>query len=156
VRRRADVDDEDVTMTNVSAGWYLLRLAAAIVIAVTATCAPFRREAGPPRALLAFTNNSLTQADVFIVAQGLGARRIGTVMAGRTDTLAVPSDMTNRGGTMNVVARLLGRAYRPQTGPVSILSGERYDVRLSTDGRLLTFLPSRTGEVRRQAAGVGP
>jgi hypothetical protein len=130
-------------MTSHSSGRYLLRLAAAVLIAVTATCGPFRRDAGPPRALLAFTNNSFTQADVFIVAQGLGSRRIGTVMAGRTDTLVVPPDITDRGGTLNVVARLLGRGYA-QTGPVSIRPGERYDVRLSTDGRLLSFLAART------------
>lgn len=123
---------------------YLLRLAPALLIAAAATCSPLRRSAGPPPAVLVFTNSSLSQADVFLVAQGLGARRIGTVMAGRTDTLVVPADITTRGGTVNVVARLFGRSQVPQTGPVSILPGERYDVRLSTDTRLLSFLPART------------
>jgi hypothetical protein len=144
VRHRADDDDEAFIMTGHSARRHVLRLAPAILVAVTATCSPFRRDAGPPPAVLAFANNSLAQADVFIVAQGFGARRIGTVMAGRTDTLTVPSDIANRGGSVNVVARLLGRSYVPQTGLVSILPGERYDVRLSTDGRFLSFLPART------------
>jgi hypothetical protein len=129
-----------------SGGRYLRRLAPAlaILIAVASACSPFRRQAGPPPAVLVFENGSLTQADVFIVSQGLGARRIGTVMAGRTDTLVVPSDITARRASVNIVARQLARSAAPQTGPVSIYPGERYEVRLSTDGRLLSFLPARS------------
>jgi hypothetical protein len=127
-----------------SARRYLLHLAPAILIAAATACGPFRRSAGPPPAVLVFTNSSLSQADVFVVAQGLGARRIGTVMAGRTDTLVVPSDITTRGGTVSIVARLFARRQAPQTGPVSIFPGEWYEVRLPTDARLLSFLPART------------
>jgi hypothetical protein len=143
VRHRADGDDEAFIMTGHSTRTHLLRLAPAILVAVAIACGPLRRDSRPP-AVLAFTNDSFAQADVFIVAQGLGARRIGTVMAGRTDTLVVPSGITDRGGGLNVVARLLGRSYVPQTGLVSILPGERYDVKLSTDGRILSFLPARS------------
>jgi hypothetical protein len=129
-------------MSSHSAGRYLLRLAPAILIAA-ASCGPFRRSTGPPPAVLVFENNSLAQADVYIVAPGFGSRRIGTVMAGRTDTLVVPTDIATRGGTVNVVARLFGGSRVAQTGPVSILLGERYDVRLPTDARLLSFLPAR-------------
>jgi hypothetical protein len=130
--------------TRRSAVRHLLRLVPVLVIAVAAACTPQRRGAGPPSAYLVFSNNSLSQADVFVVAQGLGARRVGTVMAGQTDTLVVPADIANRGGTVNVVARLLARNQAPQTGPVSILPGETYEVRLQTDGRLLSFLPGRS------------
>jgi hypothetical protein len=117
------------------------RLAPALLI-VAAACGPFRRGSGPAPALLYFTNESLYQADVFITTAGLGARRIGTVMAGRTDTLVVPTDLATRGGTLNVVARLFSRSDVPRTGPVSILPGERYQLRLSSDARLISFLPA--------------
>jgi hypothetical protein len=124
--------------------WRVIRLLSALVVVGTAACTPMRRGGGVPTARLVFSNHSLSQADVFLVAQGLGARRVGTVMAGQTDTLVVPSDITSRGGTVNVVARLLARSQAPQTGPVSILPGETYEVRLPTDGRLLSFLPARS------------
>jgi hypothetical protein len=122
---------------------YLLRLAPILLIGAVAACGPFRRGAGQPPATIVFANESLTQADVFVVGQGVGTRRIGTVMAGRTDTLVVPGVLTGR-GTVNIVARLFGRSRAPRTGPVSIFSGEQYQVRLPPDARLLSFLPSRS------------
>ena len=126
-----------------SVGRCLLRLAPVILLTAAAACGPFRRGAGPPQAAIVFTNESLAQADVFIVMQGLGRRRIGTVMAGQTENLTVPADLTTRGGTMNVVARLLAHPRVAQTGPVSILAGERYEVRLTSSGGILSFLPAR-------------
>jgi hypothetical protein len=123
---------------------HLRRAAPAIAIAAVAACAPFRRSADLPPAELVFRNESLTQADVFIVGQGLNARRIGTVMSGHTDTLIVPTDISARGGTVNIIARLLARSAAPRTGPVSINPGERYEVTLSVDARMLSFLPARS------------
>lgn len=125
-------------------GRRLLHLLPAILIAAAAACGPQRRSSAPQPAYIIFTNNSLSQADVFVVAQGLGARRIGTVMAGQTDTLRVASDITGRGGTLSIMARLLARSRRPQTGPISIHPGETYEVRLPSDARMLSFLPART------------
>lgn len=125
-----------------SLGRSVLRLAPALVLA-TAACTPMRRNTGPPPAVLVFTNEALSQADVFVVVQGVGARRIGTVMAGQTETLTLP-DIATRGGAVNIVARVLARSGTPQTGPVSISPGGRYDVTLSSDARLLSFLPGRT------------
>jgi hypothetical protein len=119
---------------------FLRRFAPALLIAVAAGCGPLRRGSGPLPAVLFFTNETLTQAQVYVVAAG-HARRIGTVMAGRTDTLVVPAELAER-GTLNIVARLLARSARPQTGPVSIRAGEQYQVRLPADGRLLSFLPA--------------
>src|SRR5512140_1138094 len=48
-------------------------------------------------AMMTFRNESLAQADVFAIAQGSNAMRIGTVMAGRTETLRIPADVANRG-----------------------------------------------------------
>lgn len=122
---------------------YLRRLAPAVlIVAAAAACGPMRRGAGPPPAVLYFTNESLEQAAVFIAAPGLGFRRIGTVFGGRTDTLTVPADLVTRGGTLNIVARLLARSDVPQTGPVSIRPGESYEVRLPLEGRLISFLPA--------------
>lgn len=130
--------------TNALAGRHLLRLLSFLLIVVVAACSSVRRGPGQDPAYLVFSNNSLTQADVFIVSPGFGARRVGTVMSGQTDTLRVPTDISTRGGTVNIVARLLARSQAPQTGPVSIFPGEMYDVRLATDGRLLSFLPARS------------
>jgi hypothetical protein len=130
-------------MSRHLASRYLLRLAPAILIAVAAACGPLRRNTSSPPAVLVFTNDALAQADVFVVAQGVGARRIGTVFAGRTDTLVVPSSIATR-GPVNIVARLLAHSGVLQTGPVSIIPGERYEVTLPVSGRLISFLPART------------
>ncbi len=115
----------------------LLRLAPALLIAI-ASCSPVRRGTAPAPATIAFTNEALYQAAVYIVVPGVGARRIGTVFPGRTDTLVVPRDLSSRGGTVNIVARLINNS--PQTGPVSLQAGEQYAVRLTTDARVLSFL----------------
>jgi hypothetical protein len=130
-------------MRNCPTNRYLRRLAPAalILLAGAAACVPLRRSAGPPPARLVFTNESLDQADVFVVIPGVHARRIGTVMAGRTDTLVVPADLVTRGGSLNIVARLFARSGAVQSGPVSIYPGEQYRVRLPLSGRLLSFLP---------------
>jgi hypothetical protein len=127
-----------------SASRHLMRrLAPALLLATASVCGPLRRNAGPPPTQLVFTNDALTQADVFIIAQGVGSRRIGTVFPGQTDTLVVPLDIATRGGTVNVVARLLAGSS-VSSGPVSILPGERYEVGLSNNSRLLSFLPARS------------
>jgi hypothetical protein len=102
-----------------------------LILAATAASGPLRRGAGPPPAALIFTNESLDQATVYIVAPGRDFR------AGRTDTLTVPTDLATR-GTLNIVAR----SDLPQTGPVSIRPGEQYEVRLPPNSRLMSFLPA--------------
>ena len=114
---------------------------AVLILAAAAACGPFRRGAGQPPAALIFSNESLDQAAVYVVGPGLEFRRIGTVFAGRTDTLTVPPDLAARGGPLNIVARLLARSEVPQTGSVNIRPGERYRVTLPPDARLLSFLP---------------
>jgi len=119
----------------------LRRLAPAVLLLATAAgCGPLRRgPAGPPTSIV-FTNESLEQATVYVVGAGLGSRRIGTVFPGHTDTLTVPADVANRGGTLNIIARLLARSAVPQTGPITFTPGEQYEVRLPPDARLLSFL----------------
>jgi len=106
-----------------------------------AACASGGRGSVQPPAILIFSNESIDQAAVYAVVPGSEFRRIGTVIPGRTETLNVPSDMAIR-GSLNIVARLLARSEVPQTGPVTIRPGERYQVRLTTDARSLSFLPA--------------
>ena len=112
-----------------------------LMLAGTA-CGSVARGSGEPPAVLVFSNESLDQAAVYVVASGADFRRIGTVIPGRTETLSVPADVIARAGTVNIVARLLARNELPQTGPVTLRPGERYQVRLTTDARILSFLPA--------------
>ena len=113
-----------------------------VALIMAAACGSFARGSGEPETFLIFANESLDQATVYVVSPGVEFRRVGTVLAGRTDTLRVPRDLAARGGTLNIVARLLARPEVPQTGPVTILPGEMYQVRLSTDAKILSFLPT--------------
>ena len=91
-------------------------------------------------AIMTFNNESLVQADVFAIAQGSNAMRIGTVMGGRTETLRIPADVANR-GSIRIVARLLASSALPSSGPIAIRPGEHLDVRLPLDQRTLVVLP---------------
>ena len=120
--------------------------ASAMIAAVSglAACGPFNR-AGPQQqpATLVFTNESIDQADVYAVVSGSQAVRIGTVFAGRTESLRVPNDIAGRGANINVFARLLARRNTPSTGPIPINPGDRYQIRLPADQRQLVVLPDR-------------
>jgi len=120
----------------------LVAIAGALVVA--AACSPFRHRGGDSEpAVLYFTNESLDQADVFVVASGGQTLRIGTVFAGRTDTLVVPRDIAARGDNVNFVARLLARSITPQSGPIAIHPGDQLVVRLPIDQKLLVVLPAQ-------------
>jgi predicted trehalose synthase len=118
-------------------------LAGAAGLAALAACGPFRRTATStqPPALLYFTNESLDQADVFAVTSSNQRTRIGTVFAGRTDTLTVPREIAARGDNVNIVVRLLARSATPASGPVPIRPGDHLVVRLPSDQKLLVVLP---------------
>jgi hypothetical protein len=89
-----------------------------------------------------FRNESLKQADVFVVSSGSGARRIGTVFAGRTESLEIPRDIATR-GNINVVARLLASSRAPSTGSLAIGPGTHLSVRLPMDEKSLYVLPAQ-------------
>jgi len=115
----------------------------AVAAVGAAACAPFHKGKGQPPAYLYFTNESLDQADVYAVLPGDQPVRIGTVAAGRTDTLTVPPEISSR-GNVNVVARLLARSARPSSGPIPLHPGDRLAIRLPIDQKMLVVLP--TGE----------
>jgi hypothetical protein len=92
-------------------------------------------------AILLFENQSLDQADIF-VSRGVGDnRRIGTVQAGRTESLVIPQEMV-AAGSINIIARLLARSFAPRTGAVAVNPGDRIRVTLPSDERQLTVLPA--------------
>lgn len=88
-----------------------------------------------------FKNESLAQADVFVSAASSGARKLGTVFAGRTETLTIPKDIAMR-GTINIAARLLARSRVPTTGSLAISPGTHLSVRLPLDEKALYVLPA--------------
>ena len=88
-----------------------------------------------------FRNESLAQADVFVSAASSGARRLGTVFAGRSETLTIPKDIAIR-GSINIVARLLARSRLPSTGSIAISPGTHLSVRLPLDEKALYVLPA--------------
>lgn len=90
---------------------------------------------------LEFKNESLAQADVYVASSSSGARRIGTVFSGRTETLTVPREIAIH-GTITVVARLLARSRAPSSGSIAISPGTRLSVRLPLDERALYILPA--------------
>jgi hypothetical protein len=110
---------------------------------LASACGPFRNTPDTGQAYLHFSNESIEQADVYVVASGNQAVRIGTVFAGRSETLTVPSSVVSRGGQVNIVARFLARSATAQSGPVPLQRGDRLEIRLPIDQKLLVVLPAR-------------
>jgi hypothetical protein len=107
---------------------------------IAAACGPLHRGGTPP-AYLYFTNESLDQADVYASVGGNQPIRIGTVMAGKTDTLKVPPDIAARGENVNFISLVLAHSGAVASGPVPIHPGDRLSVRLPIDQKLLVVLP---------------
>jgi len=109
---------------------------------VSAACASAGRPSPQPVASVVFRNETPEHAAVYVVSPGVEVRRIGTVIPGRTETLTIPAHMAARGNSVNIVARLLARKERPQTGPIVINPGDRLEVRLTSETTNLSFLPA--------------
>ena len=122
----------------------MIRRSVVVLTTLLAACGgPARRGAPAQVAEIVFTNESIDQAAVYIVAQSGLRTRVGTVSSGRTDTLRVSPTAIGGGGTVTIYANILARSRSPNTGPVSLAVGERVHVTLPTDQRLLTVLPPR-------------
>jgi hypothetical protein len=122
-------------------------VALASLLALPAACGPFRRgetgeAAGQLAARIYFNNESLDQAAVYAVGPGSDQVRIGTVMAGRTDTLVVPSSLVGS-TSLRIYARPLGRSIMPSSGTVTLQPGEALSITLPSDQRTLVVLPPR-------------
>jgi hypothetical protein len=92
------------------------------------------------RTVIDFTNESLAQADVFVAVPGSEGRRLGTVMAGRSESLVVPPEIAIK-GNITLFARLLARSATPSSGAIAISPGTHLSVRLPLDERALYVLP---------------
>jgi hypothetical protein len=125
------------------------RVVAASVVLGAAACGPIRADsnlAPGERAIVYFTNESLDQADVYAITSGTLRTRIGTVMAGRTEALAIPSTVIGA-GNVTVVARLLARSGYIGTGPFTLQAGDEYSVRLASGASTLVLLPARRNDL---------
>jgi hypothetical protein len=116
------------------------RIAVLAVVAASAACAPFRR-AGPPDAVVRFKNDSPDQADVYAIGSSGGSQRIGTVFAGRSEILRVPSSITGGAYRVNVIARIFPSSRVVPSGPFTLAPGDTMNVSLTADEKLLSVLP---------------
>lgn len=116
----------------------LIALSTALLLTA---CGPFHH-GGAPDAAIVFHNDSTDQADVYAVGSGGDPIRIGTVFAGRTETLRVPSTATGATSRVNVVARIFASGRVVSTGPFTIEAGQTMDVRLTSDEKFLSVLPT--------------
>jgi hypothetical protein len=97
-------------------------------------------EPGNEPAAVVFSNESLAQADLFAVVSGGGeVRKLGTVMAGRTETLRLSADLALR-GNVSLVARLFNGGSL-STGVVPVHPGDTVHVQLPLNRSMLVFLP---------------
>jgi hypothetical protein len=108
----------------------------------TVGCGPFRR-GGPPDPVVIFTNQSTDQADVYALGAGGEPVRIGTVFAGRTENLRVPSSITGGAQRVNVIARIFASPRTVASGPFSLAAGDTMTVTLTSDEKMLSVLPPK-------------
>jgi len=125
--------------------WHRLHVMLSLLsLAIAASaCGSVRGGQDTGQAYLYFSNESIEQADVYVVAPGSQAVRVGTVFAGRSETLRVPSSVVSRGGQVHIVARFLARSTTAQSGPIPLQRGDRLEIRLPIDQKLLVVLPAR-------------
>jgi hypothetical protein len=121
-----------------------LSVVACALTFVLAGCGPFHR-GQQPDGVVVFHNQSIDQADVYALGSGGDPYRIGTVFAGRTETLRVPASVSGGASRVNVIARIFPSGRVVATGPFNLGSGESMDVTLTSDERVLSLLPS-TGQ----------
>lgn len=117
-----------------------MKLAVA-ALTLAAACGPLRTGSSGEQARVVFSNQSAEQADVYAVIAGTDAVRLGTVSSFRTDTLRVPTIVTDRRGDITISARLLARSGQPATGLIALRAGDVIRVRLSADARSLIYTP---------------
>ena len=118
-------------------------LATCVVLVAAVGC--HRNGIGSPATFptkVIFRNESMEQADVFAVRAGMGPKRLGTVMAGRTDTLTIRAGEIPPGMTVDFVARLLARPTTPHSGPVPITPGDWLQITLPNAANTLVVLPA--------------
>jgi len=116
------------------------RLGLLIALIAGAACGPFHH-VGEPDPVVIFTNESSDQAEVYAVSSG-SPFRIGTVSAGRKETLRVPLSVIGGTRTVDISARIFATNRYVHSGTFSLNPGDRVEVRLGADEKLLSVLPA--------------
>ena len=114
----------------------------ASIVTLAINCGPFH-SGGPPDPVVVFRNDSPDQADVYAVGSGGEPTRIGTVFAGRSDTLRVPLSVIGGADRVNIIARIFPTSRVVLSGPFTVTPGETMTVTLGPDEKLLSVLPAR-------------
>src|SRR5690242_5006746 len=120
-------------------------LALIVALVASAACGPFHRGA-TPEAVVIFHNQSTDQADVYALGPGGDPTRIGTVFAGKTEALRVNDAIVGGANRVNVIARIFPSGRVVSSGPFSLGPGDSMDLTLSSDERILSVLPSASGQ----------
>jgi hypothetical protein len=118
----------------------LSKLALLLSLVSAGACGPFHK-GGPTDPVIIFSNDSPDQADVYAVSGGAPVR-IGTVFAGRKETLKVPLSVVGGTHTVDIVVRIFATNRSVHSGSISLNEGDRVDVRLQPDEKLLSVLPA--------------
>ena len=119
-------------------------IAVIVALVASAACGPFHRGA-TPAAVVVFHNQSTDQADVYALGPGGDPTRIGTVFAGKTETLRVNDAIIGGANRVNVIARIFPSGRVVASGPFSLGPGDSMDLTLSSDEKMLSVLPSSSG-----------
>ena len=114
----------------------------ASIATLAIACAPFHR-GGPPEPVVVFRNDSPDQADVYAMGSGGEPARIGTVFAGRSETLRVPLSVIGGADRVNIIARIFPSSRAVLSGPFTVTPGDTMTVTLGADEKLLSVLPAR-------------
>jgi hypothetical protein len=123
----------------------MLRTSALLALgfaALVSSCGRMRMGSEEERSYVVFSNQSIDQVTVFAAVPNSEMRRIGSVMAGRTDTLEVPYGLTGRGSGINILARPFASNRMLQTGSLSFGRGDWVTVELQASGLTLAVLPT--------------
>ena len=113
-----------------------------VALAALAVIASNPRHLGArERAAVVFTNDSVQQVDVFALQGTMEMIRLGTVLGGRTETLYVPTSITDQGGQTRIIVRLFASNVQRATGMLTLQATDQWKVRLSADGRTLFVTP---------------
>ena len=87
-----------------------------------------------------FSNESVDMTIVYARRPGGEARRLTSVMPGRTETLSLPSGFATA-GTVTIVAASPAGTEVASSGPITIGPGVRLSVRLNAAGNMISVLP---------------
>jgi hypothetical protein len=123
-----------------------IRALVTLGVGLFAACAPYHTgsAAGDLGAKIYFKNESFDQVAVYAVLGGIQTSRIGTVMAGRTDTLSLAPSIINSPSGLTILVRPLGRDFTAEVGPITILPGDALEIGLPPSQRMLVVLPGRS------------